>query len=205
MIKLNKIFSSKGDSKPLLFLTAMRKESEILFRGNTFQEKIRSERTRLYQLQDHPIYLLETGIGIKDSKKTLRQIIQEVNPGVSVNLGICGALDPQIKIYDAYLIDDVHYPGKKFLSLSENLNRIFVSTNFPLKLNNLLTLKKPLLNKLEKLAEKLRIPILLIKVVSDALEGEVKELVYGNSEKWQAKLESTLEVILTAGIDKIFY
>ena len=226
MIKLNKIFSSRGDSKPLLFLTAMRKESEILFRGNTFQEKIRSGRTGLYQLQHYPVYLLETGIGIKDSKKTLRQIIQEVNPGISVNFGICGALDPQIKIYNAYLIDDVHYPGKKFLSLSQNVNRIFSSTNFPLKLNNLLTLKKPLLNKLEKLdyfkkysiplvdmegylfaeiIENLHIPLFMVKVVSDALEGEVKELVYGNSEKWQAKLESTLEVILTSGIDKIFH
>jgi len=222
MIKLNKLFSERSGIKSLLFLTAMRKESAILFRGNTF----RTGRTRLYQLLNHSVYLLETGIGIKDSKKIIGQIIREINPDTSINFGICGALEPQIKIYDAYLINNVHFPGKKVLSLSEDLNTFFPSANFPLRLDSLLTLEKPLLNREDKLeyfakyssplvdmegyffaeiTEKLHIPILLIKVVSDALEGEVKKLVYDNSEKWQGKLESALELILTKGVDKIFY
>jgi len=226
MIKLNKLFSDKPNPKSVLFLTAMRKESEILFRGNTFQEKIRVGRLRRYQLQNNPVYLLETGIGIKDSIKDLQQIIQQVSPEFSVNFGICGALDLQIKIYDAYLIDEVNSPGKTIRSLLKDLTTFFPSNSFPMRTNKLTTLNKPLLTKQEKLEfyakystplvdmegyffaeimEKLNIPLLMLKVVSDALEGEVRELVFDNAEKWQAKLEAALELILIESADKIFH
>jgi nucleoside phosphorylase len=110
------------------------------------------------------------------------------------------------------------------LSLSENLNRFFSPTALPMKVNNLLTMENALLNKKDKIdyftkysiplvdmegyhfasiARKLNIPILILKVVSDIVEDDVKDVVQKNQERWQLKLESALDLILQDLGDKI--
>jgi nucleoside phosphorylase len=224
MIKLNKLFSELIDSKSLLFLTAMRRESEILLKGNSFRDKIHVGRLRLYQKKNHLIFILETGIGIKKSLHYLRRIIQNIQPTCSINFGICGALDPEINRYDAFLINRVFSPGKMTLSLSENLNKFISSTALPLKMNNLLTAEKALLNRKEKLdcftkysipivdmegyhfasiTRELNIPLLILKVVSDTVQDDVKDVVQKNQQKWQLKLESALDLTLQDLANKI--
>jgi nucleoside phosphorylase len=224
MIKLNKLFPDSVHPKSLLFLTAMHKESEILFIGNSFQENLHRGRLHLYQQKNQPIFILETGIGIKGSLHNLKRIIQNIQPSYSINFGICGALDPEINLYHTYLINRVFSPGKMTLSLSENLNRFFSPTALPMKVNNLLTMENALLNKKDKIdyftkysiplvdmegyhfasiARKLNIPILILKVVSDIVEDDVKDVVQKNQERWQLKLESALDLILQDLGDKI--
>ena len=224
MIKLNKLFPECVHPKTVLFLIAMHKESEILLEGNEFQERLCAGTLRLYRHKNQPIFILETGIGSKGSWHNLKHIIQNIQPTCSINFGICGALDPEINRYDAFLINRVFSPGKMTLSLSENLNRFISSTALPLKMNNLLTAEKALLNRKEKLdcftkysipivdmegyhfasiTRELNIPLLILKVVSDTVQDDVKDVVQKNQQKWQLKLESALDLTLQDLANKI--
>jgi nucleoside phosphorylase len=224
MIKLNKLFPEGTHPKSLLFLTAMHKESEILLKGNAFQERLCAGRLHLYQQKNHPIFILETGIGIKGSWHNLKRIIRNIQPSYSINFGICGALDPEVNPYDTYLINRVYSAGKMTLSLSEDLNRFFSPATLAMKVKDLLTVEKALLNKKDKIdyftkysiplvdmegyhfasiAGELNIPLLILKVVSDTVQDDVKDFVQKNQQKWQLKLESSLDLILQVLADKI--
>lgn len=194
----------------------MRKESDVILKRYSHSEVSRKGRIILFNINNCQIYLIETGIGLQTSEIMIKQYIQEISPALIFNYGICGSLHSNIKQYESFLIKEVHTPDQKPINLKEHLS-MFTNTDKPeMTQETLLTVTKPILNQkqrrnvttkysfslvdmegyhLAKIATEMRIPILIIKVVSDYANQDTKRVIQKNTGKWQEKLWIALSIL----------
>lgn len=204
--------------KPLLFITALRPESRVLLNGSDFTEEIRNSRLRLFKHYREPVFLLETGVGIPDGPEKMDHLLRQIRPGLIINYGICGALYPIIKLYDAYFITAVSSPENDPISIAAGIRNLLSPVFKHFSDGWLVTVKQPILNvrdrerlaeqsgcplvdmeayPIARLARKLSIPLLILKVVSDAADEKAVEQVQQNVLVWQEVLGKKLSRLLS--------
>lgn len=208
--KLDKIPATR---LPLIFMTALRSESDVLFSVDGFDEQLRSGRFRLFRRGYSPVYLAETGMGRENTGAVLEQILKELKFGLLINYGICGALDSEMALGQSYLIGSV---------VADNRPRLEIQWNEVLSLNksqsvfpvaDLYTVNAPVDNKatrnhlkaagacplvdmeaywLAELALDLQIPMISLKTVSDFAVGNVREDVRRRLPELQKEMKNSL-------------
>lgn len=202
--------TKKLKPRSLLFITAMRFESKVILKkhgGSLIQQET---NLKLYQLWDSG-FLFETGIGVKADKVAVARLLHETTPSLAINFGICGALNPKIKLGDCFLIDRICIPGEQPISISSNLK------NFPSA--SLTTTTHAILNSRERdmlfrktscdlvdmeaatiyqLCNQQNIPMQIIKVVSDYSDAETMEKIKSSRHLLKNNLERALEKLWQA-------
>lgn len=205
------------DFLPLLLVTALPFESEVVLRNTAYYQIFHRGKTRLLGLAGRKIYLLETGMGNRlENKEIIRQIIG-VQPALLINYGICGSLDPGLKIKSVFRIERVCCESGQTVQLS--FPRVFSAPSdtayFPIA--SLLTVEEPVLHEsrrsqlfrnsgyplvdmegyfIAKLAESYSLPLVMIKVISDFANEKTVETVRRNKSAYQKVLRETLRVVL---------
>jgi nucleoside phosphorylase len=207
----------KSENLPLLFITAYYQEARpLLDRFPGIKMKTDSP-FRLYQHADFPLHLLQTGPALADKTDWLSDIISELRPSLIINLGICGALDDQIPLYQAFST------GTVYLSGSDKPLAVHPPQTLPHNFTNkfpqakLLTVFRPVLKNEEKgnlrkssgcqlvdmegyfivrTAQQLSIPCIVLKLVSDHANADASNLVKSNKEQWQMHISDMLDYLL---------
>ncbi|UCF64972.1 MAG: hypothetical protein JSW33_03825 [bacterium] len=202
----------------LLLISAFRQESSIILDDYSYQHTKSLQKFHLFQLQDYPIYLLELGkISIIDPD-SLETIIHQIGPDFMVNFGICGGLTDRVKLHQNYLITRVKHPDTEEITLSQPA--VFQKTDSTtiLQTAELFSAKEPILDKKKRndlrkssacdlvdmegyliahIAQKLDIPLIILKQVSDFADQHAKKLIKNHVRIWQNGLKQGLYEILT--------
>ncbi|GAB4381544.1 MAG: hypothetical protein Kow0042_32060 [Calditrichia bacterium] len=202
---------------PLLFVTAMRKETRILVE-NPNSRLIRSRgKISVFAIQAPSVYLLETGMGVPDGRDVLQGLLEEIHPALLINYGVCAALNPQVNVGSSYLIRTVHFLQEPPIPLDNPyLNRL--QQNLPeLKEAELISSPQPILARRdrEKLpqgtncslldmeafeiahaARVLSIPLIVLKTVSDYADENARHMVNRHWDSLRRELQNRLDQLI---------
>jgi len=204
---------------PWLLISALRQESSVILEQYRHHREKTPQGYNLFRFQDQEILLLEVGSGRKMNRKKVESAISQINPGLIVNFGICGTLNPRIKLYKNYLAKSIHYENESEIDLLKDLDlmqSLSVSRSlFPRV--RLLTVKDPVLDSMKsaelrritgcdvvdmeaffiaQIAHKLEIPVLILKQVSDDADHKAMQQIKQNKRIWQESLRQGLIKIL---------
>jgi nucleoside phosphorylase len=204
---------------PILLLTAFRAEAEVLLRIHPFQLIGQEKNFHLYQLQPESIYLLISGPGNDLPYPSLEKWIKQTAPALIINFGICGGLDPTLRLFQNYLVRQVAYLTESEISteipfpkLSEKLLDLFPNCR-------LLTSDSPVLQEslrkqlhwqsgcqlldmeayfFASVSRKYSIPIIILKQLTDYCDEKANQIIRENRSIWQNYLGKGLHQLLEA-------
>ncbi len=102
-------------------------ELKPLLRRLTVQEKWRRQEIHIYRAtyKGLSVYVVRTGVGKKQAEKGGRQLLKQVKPDLALSVGLCGAIDPKLKIGETLLgsaVLDLVTQQKISLALFPKLN-----------------------------------------------------------------------------------
>ena len=194
---------------PTLFITALRGESKALMKRLRFEKIQHSTQIPLFKLTQNPVYLMEVGMGPSVSKESIIQVIREVQSRLLIKLGVCGALNPKYSLFDFFLVEKVCSQQGQMIDLLSTLPLELKSITEEYSLTSLLTAEKPVTNKnlrnelyqstgcslvdleafhVAEIAEELKLPLIVFKLVSDRADELASVQVKRNLQRIQEKL-----------------
>jgi nucleoside phosphorylase len=198
----------------------MRQESSVIL-NHFFSdiEKRISHGYTLFQFKDRNVYLLEIGFVNITDLPNLESAISQINPGLIINFGICGALHRRVTLNQNYMAKSVHYNNAEDIILSQDLDMLksLSKSNWTVPIASLLTVKDPVLDSRhrEELwqsthcelvdmeayyialnAQRLGIPVAILKQVTDYADERAKQQIKGIKKRWQESLYQGLTEIV---------
>lgn len=132
---------AQSDFFPLLLLTAIPFESKAVRTVGHWRQI--PAPYPLFALEDKPVFLLEVGLGMQISAADLKEVVQRSGARTVLNIGLCGALDPQIAPGRFYRVNRVVSPGKSARDIAEFSH----SASRQLPVHSLLTVPEPVLSR----------------------------------------------------------
>jgi len=202
----------KSQKKPFLIITAMPFETRAILSQQSSIIIQNDKNLKLYKLIDIG-YLLEVGVGVKTTNESILSIINSVEPKITINVGLCGALNSNIPIGSQFLINEIYQFEKG--TVPRRTTRPSSLNSFPYK--SILTSREPILNEISRtmmynksacdlvdmesfiiaqLCNHKNIPIIILKVVSDHANEKSAEQINKNKSKLKLVLSSSLKQIV---------
>ena len=201
----------------LLLISAFRQESSIILEDYSYSHIKVLQKYHLFQLRNHPISLLELGKISSLDQDNLETVIRQINPVFIINFGICGGLTDRVMFHQNYLITHLkhHDAAEIILSLPSDLLKIDLTTIF--QTARLFSAEVPVLDKSKRhsiwkssgcelvdlegyliahIAQKLDIPLIMLKQVSDFADHHAKQMIKNSVRTWQNALKEGLHEIL---------
>ena len=208
---------NKNLNHPLLFLTALRKESEVL--QNLTSCTLLTKRSNINRVPvDTPEpYLLETGPGKQKPSPWFAELLDNLQPGMIINYGICGLLDTESGLLENFLIEKTCLTDGSSITLPKNDLWDMLSRNPEYTTGTLLTVDKPVLKSAERtdlfnlskcpvvdmegyflaeIAAAHQLPLLMFKCTSDYADETTIDTVNRSVSFWQNRLSRGLIDIL---------
>ena len=208
---------SNNLNRPLLFLTALRKESEVL--QNLIPCTLLTKRSNINQIHvdAHKPCLLETGPGNQKPGPWFQELLENLQPGMIINYGICGLLDTESSILENYLIKKTCLTDGSSIVLPQNDLWNMLSGKPEYTSGDLLTVDKPVLKAAERaslfnlykcpvvdmegyflaeIAASYQFPLLIYKCASDYADETAINTVNRTVPLWQNRLRQGLIDIL---------
>lgn len=186
---------AQSDFFPLLLLTAIPFETKAVRTVGRWRQI--SAPYPLFAREGKPVFLLEVGLGMQLRPADLRGVIQRSAARTVVNIGLCGALDPEVAPGSFYRVNRVVMPEKpvRMVAVSSHIH----SRNLPV--HSLLTVSEPVLSREQRemlfrryrcglvdmeayrLAEALRnepVSLYILKLVSDRADESALQFIQNN-------------------------
>jgi nucleoside phosphorylase len=202
---------------PIVFVTALKKESDVLKRLITCKiVRNLSDLQNLSQEQGN-IYLLETGIGAKNFGENLDPVIRAIQPDLIINYGICGILNTDKGILQNYLIDKICFTQGQLIKIPQHQLWKDLEKSQGFFIESLLTSDQPVLSiskrtqlletwgcvlvdmeayHIAQTAISLNIPLIVTKCTTDFADENTSKTVTSSVNQWQKILREGLKVIL---------
>ena len=210
---------SKQQFHPLLLISALRQESSVILRQYQHSKEKTPQGYILFRFQKRGIFLLEIGSGKGIDRSKLKSAIVQINPGFIVNFGICGALTHRVELNKNYLARSISYDNESEIDLSHDLNLLnsLFNSRSVLQSVRLLTVRNPVLDSIKRdklqqitacelvdmeayfvaqTARELKIPIAILKQVTDYSDQRALQQIKQNKKIWQESLQQGLSGIL---------
>jgi len=204
---------------PWLFISALRQESSVILRQYQHSKEKSPPGYTLFQFQKGGMFLLEIGSGNRIDSSRLKAAIVRINPGFILNFGICGALTPQVALYKNYLAKSLSYDNESEIDLSRDLDLLKSISKSEAVIRNarLLTVKEPILDSkkrdelrqitacelvdmeayfIAQTARELKIPIAILKQVTDFADQGARQQIKQTKKIWQESLQQGLSGFL---------
>ena len=210
---------SPSEKQSLLLICAHRQESKIILEDFTYSHTQMFQKYTLFQLESDFLSLLELGNISLSHRDNLETILRKINPAIIVNYGICGALSKQVQLHQNYLVTQIRYEEKAEIKLPSPFRLMRTATGTLFKTACLFTAKMPVLNRKMKdeiwqscgcelvdlegyivaqIARDLKIPLIVLKHVSDYADHHAKGLIKNDVRIWQKSLKQTLIEIISS-------
>lgn len=212
-------YSATSQFYPRLLISALREESSVILEQHCHNKEKTPQGYNLFRFQVRDMLLLEIGSGRRMDHNKVESAISQINPGLIINFGICGALNPRIKLNKNYLAKSVCHENEFEIDLLKDLDllqSLSVSRSlFPRV--RLLTVRDPVLDSMKReelrritacdvvdmeayfvahVAQKLEIPIVILKQVSDYADYKAMQQIKQNKRIWQESLLQGLSKII---------
>lgn len=204
---------------PWLFISALPQESSVILEQYHHSKEKTPQGYTLFRFPNREMLLLEIGSGRRIELNMIESVIFQINPGLIINFGICGALRPRIKLNRNFLAKSVRYEDKSEIDLRKDLDLLqsLTSSRSLFRHVRLLTVRDPVLESIKRdelwqmttcdvvdmeayfvaqVAHKLKIPIVILKQVSDHADHQAKQQITQNKKIWQESLRQGLVKLL---------